>query len=79
MDNYLEFCYSDYYQDGQISGMASLTDCSQMDSLASVELRQRMEDVLCQMPYYECDSKNLAELLPRTWAPCLRHVVHRVL
>lgn len=35
LDNYLEFCYSDYYQDGQISGMASLTDCSQMDSLAS--------------------------------------------
>ncbi|MCQ2065100.1 MAG: clostripain-related cysteine peptidase [Bacteroidaceae bacterium] len=35
LDNYLEFCYTDYYQDGQISGMASLIDCSQMDSLAS--------------------------------------------
>jgi len=35
LDKYLEFCYSDYYNDGQISGMATLTDCSQMDSLAS--------------------------------------------
>jgi len=35
LDKYLEFCNTDYYQDGQISGMASLTDCSQMDSLAS--------------------------------------------
>lgn len=35
LDKYLEFCYTDFYQDGQISGMASLIDCSQMNSLAS--------------------------------------------
>ncbi len=34
LDKYLDFCYTDFYQDWQISGMASLTDCSQMDSLA---------------------------------------------
>lgn len=35
LDTYLDFCYSDYYGDGTISGIASLVDCSQMDSLAS--------------------------------------------
>ena len=34
LDEYLNWCYTDYYQDGQISGMASLIDCSQLDSLA---------------------------------------------
>ena len=34
LDKYLDFCYTDFYQDGQISGMATLVDCSQMDSLA---------------------------------------------
>lgn len=34
LDSYLKWCYTDYYQDGQISGMASLVDCSQLDSLA---------------------------------------------
>jgi len=34
LDSYLNWCYTDYYQDGQISGMASLIDCSQLDSLA---------------------------------------------
>ena len=32
---YLDYCNSDYYGDGTISGMASLVDCAQMDSLAS--------------------------------------------
>ena len=35
LDTYLDYCYSDYYGDGTISGIASLVDCSQMDSLAS--------------------------------------------
>lgn len=36
LDLYLADCYSsDYYYDGTISGMASLTDCSQMDALAA--------------------------------------------
>ncbi|MCQ2065217.1 MAG: hypothetical protein MJY66_05080 [Bacteroidaceae bacterium] len=30
-----------------------------------------MEDVLRQMPYYERDGKDLAELLPQAWA--LKH------
>lgn len=34
LDTYLDYCYSDYYGDGTISGIASLVDCSQMDSLA---------------------------------------------
>ena len=36
LDIYLDYCYTDYYGDGTISGMASLIDCSQMESLASV-------------------------------------------
>lgn len=35
---------------------------------AGVEPRQWMEDVLRQMPYYERDGRDLAELLPREWA-----------
>lgn len=35
LDLYLDFCYSDYYGDGEISGMASLIDCSQMEELAN--------------------------------------------
>lgn len=35
LDLYLDYCYSDYYGDGTISGMASLIDCTEMDSLAS--------------------------------------------
>ena len=35
LDKYLDYCYSDYYNDGTISGMASLIDCTQMESLAS--------------------------------------------
>lgn len=35
LNNYLDYCYSDYYGDGTISGMASLIDCSQVESLAS--------------------------------------------
>lgn len=38
---------------------------------AGVEPRQWMEDVLRQMPYYERDGKDLAELLPQAWA--LKH------
>ena len=38
---------------------------------AGVEPRHWMEDVLRQMPYYERDGKNLAELLPQAWA--LKH------
>lgn len=34
LDIYLDYCYTDYYDDGTISGMASLIDCSQMESLA---------------------------------------------
>lgn len=34
LDTYLDYCYTDYYGDGTISGIASLVDCSQMDSLA---------------------------------------------
>lgn len=32
---YWDYCYTDYYGDGIISGMASLIDCSQVESLAS--------------------------------------------
>lgn len=35
LDIYLDYCYTDYYGDGTISGMASLIDCSQVESLAS--------------------------------------------
>lgn len=35
---------------------------------AGVEPRKWMEDVLRQMPYYERDGRDLAELLPREWA-----------
>lgn len=35
---------------------------------AGVEPRQWMEDVLRQMPCYERDGRDLAELLPREWA-----------
>ena len=35
LDLYLDYCYSDYYGDGTISGMASLIDCNQMDALAA--------------------------------------------
>lgn len=35
LDIYLDYCHTDYYGDGTISGMASLVDCSQMDALAS--------------------------------------------
>lgn len=34
LDIYLDYCYTDYYGDGTISGMASLIDCSQVESLA---------------------------------------------
>lgn len=36
LDIYLDYCYTDYYGDGTISGMASLIDCSQVEMLASV-------------------------------------------
>ena len=35
---------------------------------AGVEPRKWMEDILRQMPYYERDGRDLAELLPREWA-----------
>ena len=35
LDKYLDYCYTDYYGDGTISGMASLIDCSQVENLAS--------------------------------------------
>lgn len=35
LDKYLDFCHTDFYGDGTISGMASLIDCSLMDGLAS--------------------------------------------
>lgn len=34
---------------------------------AGVEPRQWMEDVLCQIPYYERDGRDMSELLPREW------------
>lgn len=27
-----------------------------------------MKDVLCELPYYHRDGKDIADLLPRTWA-----------
>lgn len=44
LDVYLDYCYTDYYGDGTISGMASLIDCNQMDGLASA-LRQIVKQV----------------------------------
>jgi|GEM_PF-634757 len=35
LDLYLDFCNTDFYGDGEISGMASLIDCSQMDDLSN--------------------------------------------
>lgn len=35
LDVFYSYCLSDYYGDGTLSGMASLTDCGQMDALAS--------------------------------------------
>lgn len=34
LDIYLDYCYTDYYGDGTVSGMASLIDCSQVENLA---------------------------------------------
>lgn len=34
LDIYLDYCYTDYYGDGTVSGIASLIDCSQVENLA---------------------------------------------
>lgn len=38
LNTYLDFCYSDYYGDGTCSGIASLIDCREIDSLAKTVL-----------------------------------------
>lgn len=35
---------------------------------AGVDPREWMEDVLCKLPYYHRDGKDISVLLPRTWA-----------
>ena len=35
---------------------------------AGVDPRKWMEDILCKLPYYHRDGKDISELLPRTWA-----------
>lgn len=35
---------------------------------AGVDPREWMKDVLCELPYYHRDGKDIADLLPRTWA-----------
>lgn len=68
LNNYLDYCYMDYYGDGTISGMASLIDCSQVESLASAfksVLEHRKDNIAkdsiqafdCSYPhlYYDLD------------------------
>ncbi len=69
MDIYLDYCYTDYYGDGTISGMASLIDCSQVESLASAykSVLEHSKDIIdkdsiqafdCSYPhlYYDLDN-----------------------
>lgn len=63
LDIYLEYCYSDYYRDGTISGMASLTDCREMDALASTFLPLAINHtegmLLDTIQTYDCSSSHL--------------------
>lgn len=69
LDIYLDYCYTDYYGDGTISGMASLIDCSQVESLASAykSVLEHSKDIIdkdsiqafdCSYPhlYYDLDN-----------------------
>lgn len=68
LDKYLDYCYTDYYGDGTISGMASLIDCSQVENLASAfkSVLEHSKDIIdkdsiqafdCSYPhiYYDLD------------------------
>lgn len=68
LDKYLDYCYTDYYGDGTISGMASLIDCSQVENLASAfkSVLEHSKDIIdkdsiqafdCSYPhiYYDWD------------------------
>ena len=41
---------------------------------AGVDPREWMEDVLCKLPYYNRDGRDLTELLPKDWAASRQHV-----
>ena len=64
LDRYLEYCYTDYYGDGTISGMATLIDCSQMDALAT-SFRNIMKQAPSTIPVpdsiqvYDCSTPHI--------------------
>lgn len=41
---------------------------------AGIDPREWMEDVLCKLPYYHRDGRDLAGLLPKDWAACRQPV-----